>query len=681
MTEDPLFQPFQIGDLTIRNRLVSISHEPAYSELGMPTDRYRRYHVEKARGGIGMTMIGGSAIVSKDSPAIFGNIDMSTDEVIPWLRLISDDVHAEGVAVMTQLTHLGWRATNFQGDWLPVIGPSRVRETLHRSFTKEMEDFDMDRVVADFAAAAKRIADGGLDGLELMHWGHLLDMFVVDRLNHRDDEWGGAFENQQRFVLRVIDAVRAAVPDDFVVGIKMSVDDFTVGGMEEARAIELINAYANHGIQFLNLAVGTIDTEATIAKHIPGIGTPAAPFLDHARRIRERIRIPVLHGNRITDIETARYALESGAADLVGMVRATIADPYLPLKAKEGREEDIRPCVGANTCLDGIYSSGSSICIHNPASGREGRLPHVITAVAESKRKKVVIVGAGPAGLEAARVCAERGHRVVVFEAAERHGGQVCIAARSERRRDLIGIVDWRLDQAKKKGAEFRFNTYAEQHAVLAEGPDFVIVATGGLPDTDLPSLGAPVYDVRDVIQDRVRGKHRVLIFDDNGSYPAFEAAERLGSQGHEVVFATPDRTLAAQIGEMNASAYMHAFSVYGIAAMLSQRLIATAQETSGGVVATLRNEFSAIETQLVVDAVVVERGTIPNDELYFELKPRSKNLGEVDYEAFVRGGRQDRLLEKNPQGEFQLARIGDAVNSRNMHAAILDALRLSLGV
>lgn len=680
MTADPLFEPFQLGALTLRNRIVSVAHEPAYTEGGMPRDRYRLYHREKARGGIGMTMIGGSAVVSKDSPAAFGNIDMSTDEVVPWLRALSDDVHAEGAAVMIQLTHLGWRSTNFQADWLPLISPSRTRETAHRSFTKAMESFDMDRVVADFAAAARRAADGGLDGLEIMHWGHLLDMFVADRTNQRDDEWGGSLENQARFVLRVIDAVIAAVPDDFVVGIKMSVDDHVVGGMTEERAIELLDLYAEHGIQFLNLITGAIDTEAAVAKHIPGMGTPSAPELDLSRRIRDRISIPVMHGSRIADVTTARHALESGAVDLVGMVRAHIADPYLPLKVQEGREDDIRPCVGANACLDGIYSSGSAICIHNPASGREGQLPQVIPRAAEAGRKKVVIVGAGPAGLEAARVCAVRGHEVVVLEAADTYGGQVRIASRSERRRDLIGIVDWRYQQAKKRGVDFRFDVYAEADEVLAESPDVVIVATGGMPDTEIEQPGSSVHDVWDVMQDQLRGKHRVLVFDDNSSNPALDAAERLASQGHEVVFVTADRILAAEIGEMNAPAYLRAFSEHGVRSLLGERLVGTARG-AGGIQATLRNEFSDLETQLEVDAVVVERGTVPNDELYFELKPRSKNLGEVDYEAFIAGAPQEKHLANSPEGEFHLVRIGDAVSSRNVHAAILDALRLGLGV
>ena len=683
MTDDVLLQPFQLGSLTLRNRIVSTSHEPAYTEgNGMPKDRYRLYHIEKAKGGIGMSMIGGSALVSKDSPAVFGNIDMTTDEVVPWLKKLTDDVHAEGAAVMIQLTHLGWRSTNFQGDWLPIIAPSRSRETAHRSFTKAMEDWDIERVVSDFASAAKRAADGGLDGLEIMHSGHLVDMFLIDRLNHRDDEYAGSFENELKFSLAVIDAVKAAVPEDFVVGIKMTTNDLKPGGLVEEKVAELINIYTEHGIQFVNLVTGTTESEEHLSKQIPGMGTPSAPYLESVKRVRELISIPVMHATRIADFTTARHAIETGAVDLVGMVRAHIADPYIVKKLEEGREDDIRPCVGANACLDGIYSSGAAVCIHNPATGREGQLPQVIQPSSVSGVKKVVIVGAGPAGLEAARVCAVRGHDVVVLEADTTYGGQVQIAARSDRRKDLIGVVDWRYQQAKKRNVDFRFGVYAEADEVLVENPDIVIIATGGVPDTEVAEgARTQVNDVWDVMQDSLKSKQRVMVFDDHGSYPALDAAERLAKNGQEVLFVTPDRMLGADVGEMNGPAFMRAFSEHGVQSILGERLVSTAKGEGGATVATLRNEYSGKETQFTVDAVVVDRGTIPNEELYFELKDRSKNRGEVDYEAFVEGASQDGPNRNNLEGEFQLFRIGDAVTSRNIHASILDALRLSLGV
>ena len=681
MTNDVLLQPFHLGPLTLRNRIISTSHEPAFTEDGMPKDRYRLYHLEKARGGIGMTMIGGSAVVSKDSSGVFGNINMTTDEVVPWLKKLSDEVHAEGVPVMIQLTHLGWRSTSFQADWLPIIAPSRTRETAHRGFTKAMEDFDIKRVVADFAAAAKRAADGGLDGLEIFHSGHLVDMFLAERHNQRDDEYNGDLENRLRFSLEVIDAVKAAVPDHFVVGIKMTGDEHKAGGLDKDLAVEVLRHFTDHGIQFLNVVSGTTESEAALAKQIPGMGTPSAPYLDLAKHIRSHIDIPVMHASRISDAATARFAIESGAVDLVGMIRAHIADPYFVNKVAESREDDIRPCVGANACLDGIYASGSAICIHNPATGREAQLPQEITEVSPRAGKKVVIVGAGPAGLEAARVATLRGHSVVVFEADGTHGGQVNIAAKSDRRRDLIGIVDWRFQQAKKRNVEFRFGVLAEADDVLAENPDVVIIATGGVPDTDIGDIRSQVSDTWDVMQDQLKGKTNVMVFDDNGMNPALDAVEKLARGGAKVTYVTRDRSVGSQVGEMNGPAYMKVFSEFGVQTVLGEGLAATAKGDGGQIVATLRNEYSGLETQHTFDAVVIERGTIPNDELYLELRDQSKNRGEVSLDAFIAADSQESVMDRNPEGSFELYRIGDAVVSRNIHAAILEGIRVGHGL
>lgn len=679
MPRDILFEPFRIGAITLRNRIVSTAHEPAYTENGMPKDRYRLYHLEKARGGIGMTMIGGSAVVSADSPGPFGNIDISTDEVVPWLRRLSDDVHAEGAAVMIQLTHLGYRASNSVADWLPLLAPSRQKEPAHRSFAKAMERFDIDRVVSDFGAAARRAAEGGLDGVEIMHDGHLLDMFMTPRLNQRDDEYSADAENRMRLLLRVIDSVREAVPDDFVIGLKASVE-MREDGIDEDLLVEIINTAQEHGVQLLNLVTGTIESDDALSKQIPGMGTPSAPHLELCRRVRQRIAVPLLHATRISDIATARYAVTEGCLDLVGMVRPQIADPYLPKKAMEGAEDDIRPCVGANLCLDSIYNTGSSVCIHNPATGREGRLPQSIPRASESGRRRVVIIGAGPAGLEAARVSAFRGHEVIVLEANATYGGQVRIAAHSERRRDLIGIVDWRYQQALKHGAQFIFDSYADADEVLARHPDIVIVATGGVPDTELFRASVPINDVWDVMQDGLSGKQRVLVYDDFGQSSALDAVERLSRNGQEVVYVTPERKIGIDVGEMNAPAYLRAFSEGGVQTLLNERVISAERSSAGCIEVALRNEYSGATSSILVDAIVVEHGTIPNDELYFDMKGLSKNLGEVDYTAFVEGGSQEDVAGNNADGAFEIFRIGDAVVSRNVHAAILDGLRLGLG-
>ncbi|MFT4166306.1 MAG: FAD-dependent oxidoreductase [Microlunatus sp.] len=676
MTDDPLLQPFSLGNLTLRNRIVFTPHEPAYTEEGMPKERYLAYHRERARGGVGLIGIGGSAVVSKDSPAVFGNIDMTDDAVVHWLRNLGDAVHDEGAKVVMQLTHLGWRASNIQGDWLPILAPSRLREPAHRSFTKAMEEFDIERVVADYVAAAQRVAESGLDAIELYHAGHLLDAFLLDRSNQRDDDYNGDLERRLRFSLRVIDGIRAAVGKDFVVGVKMAFADEAEGGMREELGVEIAKRYIDHGIDFIHLVVGTPSSDAELARNIPGMGTPSAPNLDICRRVRTQLTVPLLHATRITDAATARFAIEDGCVDLVGMTRAQIADPYLVRKIAEKRDDDIRPCVGANACLDAIYVSGSATCIHNPATGRELTLPQIEPA-SPQPGKRVVVVGAGPAGLEAARVCAVRGHHVTVLEADTTYGGQVRIASRSPHRRDLIGIVDWRYQQATKHGVDFRFGVLAEPDDILAENPDVVIIATGGIPDTDYGDVRAEVHDVWDVMQDSLKSKKRVIVFDDHGYYPAMDAVERLAMNGQEVVYVTPERAIGIDVGGMNSPAYLKTFSTYGVQTVLNERLIKTTRGDGRTVVATLRNEYSGRETELRADALVIDHGTAPNDELYFALTDSSRNHGDLDQGALLAGELQPAV-----DGDgFLLYRIGDAVSSRNVHAALLDALRLGMGL
>ncbi|MFD5128870.1 oxidoreductase [Streptomyces olindensis] len=676
---DPLLQPFQLKHLTLRNRVVSTSHEPAFGEEGMPKDRYRAYHLEKARGGVGLTMMGGSAVVSPDSPPSFGNLLLYLDEIVPWLRRLTDDVHEAGAAVMCQITHLGRRTSNYTGDWLPVVSASPLREPAHRAFPKAAESWDLDRIVDDYVAAALRCQAGGLDGIEFQSYGHFLDSFLSPSTNHRDDEYGGSLENRMRFPRRVITAVREAVGPDFVVGIRMMLDEAKPGGLTYDDAMTAAEHFTDDGIDFISTVRGSIESDVTLAKAIPSMGTPLAPFLEFTGEIKRRLRIPVMHAARIADVATARHAVREGLLDLVGMTRAQIADPYLVAKVKAGQEDRIRPCVGASYCLDAIYDSGDTKCIHNPAAGRELQLPHVISPTI-GRRKKAVIVGAGPAGLEAARVLGERGHDVVLFEASDQPGGQIKLAASNPRRHDLIQIVDWRLLECKHLGVDLRLGTYAEADDVLAEHPDLVIVATGGMPNRSFLTKGEGlVADTWDVMSGSLRPRGEILVYDDHGGYPAMDAAEVLAQTGARIHYVSPERTIAPDVGSMNSPAYLKVFGEHGVAVTLTQQLRAVRRSKDGLLAATLYSEYTEAETELVVDQVVVEHGTLPNDELYIELLPGSTNLGEVDLRALL--ARQEQTVIRNEQGRYQLFRIGDAVTSRNIHAAILDALRLCLPV
>ena len=672
---DPLLQPFRIRHLTLRNRIVSTAHEPAYSEDGMPKARYRRYHEERARGGIALTMTAGSAIVAPDTPAVFGNLHLYDDRIVPWLRELADAVHAHGAAVMIQITHLGRRTVWNRADWLPVIAPSGVREPAHRAFPKEMEDWDIARVIDAYAAAAARARAGGMDGVELEAYGHLIDQFWSPVTNHRTDAYGGHLDNRLRFGMEVLAAVRRAVGPDFVVGVRMVADEQRDGGLTQEDGLEIARRLAASGeVDFLNVIRGHIDTDEALSHVIPNMGVAAAPHLELASLVRRRIGLPVLHAARIADVATARYAVAAGHVDLVGMTRAHLADPHIVAKIERGDEARIRPCVGAGYCIDRIYEGGEALCIHNPATGREETMPHVITR-GPGPSQRVVVVGAGPAGLEAARVSAERGHAVTVFEAASRAGGQLRLAAALERRREITGIVDWRLGELARLQVRIRYNTLAEARDVLAERPDVVVVATGGVPNTSFLREGEDLVTTSwDILARQVPPAETVLFFDDNGAHPGVTAAEVIAEAGARLEYVTPDRVLAAEVGGTNYPAYFRALSARRATFTLNRRLTAVRKQ-GDQLVATLADEYAERVEHRVVAQVVVEHGTLPAAELYFALKLGSRNGGEIDYGALVEG--RPQAVVRNSEGAYRLFRIGDAVAGRNVHAAIYDALRL----
>jgi 2,4-dienoyl-CoA reductase-like NADH-dependent reductase (Old Yellow Enzyme family) len=677
MSNDPLLQPFQLRHLALRNRVLSTSHEPAYSEGGMPTDRYIAYHVDKAKGGIALTMIGGSALVAPDSPPAFGNLDVSTDAIVPHFRKLADALHAHDCAVMTQLTHLGRRTGHYTGDWLPVVSPSCVREPAHRAFPKILEEHDIWRIVRAFGTAARRCREGGLDGIELEAYGHLMDAFWSPHTNRREDEWGGSLENRTRFAREVLAEIRRQVGDDYVVGIRMVFDEDLEGGLQRDEGLEIGKRLVATGqLDFVNVIRGHIETDEGLSHVIANMGTPQGPQVDFAGEIRAELGdVPVFHANRINDIATARYAIRENKLDMVGMTRAHMADPHIVKKVDAGAEDRIRPCVGAGYCIDRIYEGGEALCIHNPATGREQSIPQEIPP-AEGPRRKVVVLGAGPAGLEAARVSAARGHEVVVFEAADRAGGQIALAAVPERRRELIGIVDWRLAELEHLGVTIRFNTYAEAADVLAEGPDVVVAATGGLPKTDFLSAGEELVETTwDVLGGHFTSRGSILLYDDNGQHPGPTCAEYLATAGEAVEIVTPERFIGQQIGGTNYPAYLRTFYDHGVTITPDHWLRRVERDGDGRLRATLYNDYTKRETVRAFDHVVVENGTLPLDDVYEDLKPESINGGETDLDALIAG--RPQRIERDPGGRYQLFRVGDAVASRNIHAALLDAVRL----
>ena len=421
-----------------------------------------------------------------------------------------------------------------------------------------------------------------------------------------------------------------------------------------------------------------LGTDAQVAYIIPNMGSRYGPFLQLAGRIRKATGLPVFQASRIPDLSTARWAVEQGYVDMVGMTRAHIADPHIVAKLKRGEEHRIRPCVGMGYCIDRIYQGKDALCIHNPATGREATMPHVVRP-GDGPRRKVVVIGGGVGGMEAARVAALRGHEVVLLEATDRLGGQINLAAKAPGRQEIAGIAGWLAAEVELAGVEVRLNSYAEAEEVMALAPDVVIVATGGVPDTGFLEAGEDlVTSVWDVLGGYVEPAGSVLLYDDHGWHQGPSTAVALAKKGVALEVVTPDRMLGFEVGATNYPNYLRELYRAGVKLTPDLELRSVRRE-GNRLVASFWNEYAEEGVERVVDQVVVEHGTQPADELYHALKDGSRNGGAVDVDGLVTGS--PREIVNNPDGSYLLYRVGDAVSSRNVHAAIYDALRLCKGL
>ena len=675
---EALLKPLTIKGLTIRNRVMSTSHAPSYGKDGKPQQRYQLYHEEKAKGGIGLTMFGGSSSVSIDSPAApWNQISVADDSVVPFFREFSERIHRHGAKLMIQITHMGRRTKWDTENWLAVKAPSTSREPASRSIAKALEQEEIDRIVADFAAAAKRCKDGGLDGCEISAaHGHLVDQFWSLHSNHRTDKYGGSLENRMRFGIEVLSAMREAVGDDYVIGMRMSGDEMLKGGLSHEDCVTIAAEYASRGlVDFLNVVGGQARDHIAHAICLPNMSFPVAPFLPLPSAIKREVDVPIFHAQRVTDLATGARAVAEGHVDMIAMTRAHIADPHLVKKLSEGRADDIRQCVGAGYCIDRIYVGGDALCIQNAATGREATMPHVIEKA--PARKTAVVVGGGVGGLEAARVLAERGHAVTLFEKSERLGGQVNVASRATWREALSGIPRWLISQVTKLGVDIRLGTEAGEAEIAALSPDIVVVATGGLPQKGEAKGFEHAVTTWDVLEGRSQPSGTVLLYDEIGGHNAASTAEVLAKMGCLVELVTHDRMIGEEIGPTNQPVHLRELYKLGVLMTPNSELIEIYPE-GNRLIAAIRNTMTDAEEERVVDSVVVDYGTLPVDGLHFALKDKARNSGLTDDHAIIAG--QPQPAEINgaaSEGGYTLYRIGDAVAGRNIHAAIYDALRL----
>lgn len=683
MNYPKLLSPFVLNKLTLRNRIVSTAHAEVYAEPGgLPGDRYIRYYMEKAKGGLGLAICGGSSPVSVDSPqSWWKSVNLSTDKIIDPLSRLAEAMHQHGAKIMIQATHMGRRSSYYGEHWPHLVSPSGVREPVHRGNAKTIEVEEIRRIIKDFAAAARRVQAAGMDGIEISaaHQ-HLIDQFWSPRTNFRNDEWGGSLENRMRFGREVLMAVREAVGADFVVGLRMCGDEFHADGLDHETLKQIANAMATSGlIDFISVVGSGADTHNTLANCMPPMALPPEPFVHLAAGIKSAVNIPVMHAQSIRDAGQAERILSAGMVDLVGMTRAQIADPYMVTKIREGREDEIKQCVGANYCIDRQYHGQDVLCVQNAATSREATMPHLIQKSSGPKRK-VVVVGAGPAGLEAARVARARGHDVVLFDRNEAVGGQVNLAAKVPQREQMGGIIRWFDMETQRLGVDRRLGVDATAEMILAEKPDIIVLATGGSPHVhQLPAWGydeGVAVSAWDILSGRVAPGQNVLVYDTMSTHAGAGVADFMATRGSAVEIVTPDVKVGDDTGGTTFPIFYRRLYALDVVQTPNFWLDEVYKE-GDKLIAVLRNEYTEAEEERVVDQVVIENGTTPNDALYWALKEKSLNHGQVDINALFAAQPQPALSEPLGDGKFLLFRVGDCISQHNIHGAIYDALRL----
>jgi 2,4-dienoyl-CoA reductase-like NADH-dependent reductase (Old Yellow Enzyme family)/thioredoxin reductase len=542
-----VFQPLAIGGCTIPNRIVRTAHS-----TGTHGDELIAYHEARARGGVGLTVIEIAGVTMQSATAI----PVYSDQVLPFYETLSGRMHAHGTQVFQQLWHGG--TTYARNAAVRPIGPSAIPNVqvgvTPRAMTKGM----IDDTVAAFASAAKRVEAGGLDGVELhAAHGYLIGSFLSPATNQRDDDYGGSTENRARFVREILAAIRSEVSVGFPVGIRISGDEFIEGGIDHIEAQEIARA-CESDIDFLDVSMGTY---WRFHKFLSTLDDPLGYELDNNAQVTEVVDVPTIVTGRIMTLDHAEHILQSGMADMVSIVRAMIADPELVVKARDGRESEIRPCIGTSMgCVAQLMTTGKIQCVVNVAAGVETTTSFETPGPAEVT-KNVMIVGGGPAGLEAARTAALRGHHVDLYEMTRELGGQVRMAASVPPRSDLEAITRWLADEVARLDVRVHLGTPVDPDMIIDAHPDEVIIATGSTPrrpgfQLSAPSVAIPGADLPHVSTSwevlgfggRARIGRRAVVVDDTGTFETISVVDKLLATGATVTVVSRHEQLGAMI-------------------------------------------------------------------------------------------------------------------------------------
>jgi 2,4-dienoyl-CoA reductase-like NADH-dependent reductase (Old Yellow Enzyme family) len=654
-----LFQPLQLRHKTLKNRIVFGAHTANMSEGGLPGDRHLGYYRERARGGAAMIVVE-PVPVNQHAVLTRGNFRHGDDAVIPHFRRITDACHEHGTVMIQQLYHVG-----AHGDWDNSFAanhsPSGAPSMHDSDGSHKMTVAEIDATIDAFADAAGRAQAAGYDGVELMAaYNAIIEQFWSPQANRRDDRYGGSFEKRMKFSHDLLAAIRRRVGEDFIIGMAISLDPGSPAALTIEQQIEIALWHEKLGLyDYTTLGTGSYFDFTKIIPPFVYEDKMGAPFAEAMKAAVTTLRVQA--ESHIRTPENADYVIASGQADTVSIVRGQIADPHLANKAMAGRPEDVRGCISCNQMCWGRRSRDYWIsCLINPSAGREFEWGGD-TFTPAAQPKSVLIVGGGPAGLEAARVAAERGHRVILAEATDRLGGQFRLAGLQPRRGQITDLITWYEGQLGKLQVEVRLNTYLEKDEIAALKTDAVVLATGsqpgmtgwqrGLPHHDsLPGVDGPnAWSVEDVMRREARLGRRVLILDDAGNWRGPGTAWHLAEKEHDVTLITADAYVGRDLARTAADFPMRAKLKRLGATLITDSIILAWH----GDAATIRDLSTGVEQKLPFDSLVLATTNVADAGLQDEL-----SAAEITFHA-----------------------VGDCLAPRHAAAAIFEGRQLALSL